>query len=66
MAIPKTLKAIDYDKAMAIITKNLKTGNGYWEGAQMFSDFIYKAGSKHKMIRPGFSEKTWETGIVSM
>lgn len=67
MAIPKTLKHIDYDKAMKIIIKHTKSNTGWWEGAPEFSDFVYEMpGGKRVLIRPGFSDSSWETGTVSM
>jgi len=67
MAIPKTLKHIDYGTAQATITKHLKANTGWWEGAPECSDFVYEMnGGRRKLIRPGFSDDSWETGIVSM
>lgn len=66
MATPKNLKKIEYSKAITLIAKHLKANTGWWEGAAEYSDFVYEAGGKRKLIRPGFSENSWETGIVSM
>ena len=66
MAIPKSLKNIDKDKAMKIIEKQFSLGNGDWDGVPMLSDFVYKSGNGYKLIRPGFNDNTWETGVVSM
>lgn len=68
MAIPKTLKPISKDKALALIAKHEKAGTGSWEGSPNCSDFVYegrmtKWGRRHEMIRPGYE---WETGVVSM
>jgi len=66
MATPKNLKKIEYSKAQALIAKHLKANTGWWEGAVGYSDFVYEAGDKRKLIRPGFNENSWETSIVSM
>lgn len=51
MAIPKKLKPISMQKAMALIKKHLKDGTGYWENSPMYSDFIY--GKDYRtMLRP--------------
>ena len=67
MAIPKTLRPITKEKALALIRKHEKAGTGHWEGSPMYSDFVYKGrttkwGCCPEMIRPGY---TWETGVVS-
>lgn len=65
MAVPKTLKYIEEAKARVMIDKHMKAGTGYWEGPCDYSDFIYKtAAGKYMLIRPGFTSKTWETGVV--
>lgn len=67
MAVPKTLRHIDFDKAQALIAKHLKNDTGWWEGAVGYSDFVYEtAPLKRWLIRPGFSDNSWETGKVSM
>ena len=67
MAIPKSLKKINYDDAMRIIKKHTQNNTGWWESrTPMVGDFVYEAGAKHKLIRPGFTLESWETGVVSM
>lgn len=64
MATPRTLKKLEDSKAKALIDKHLKADTGWWEGAPEYSDFVYEARGKRKLIRPGISG--WETGIVVM
>ena len=67
MAIPKTLKDIDTDKARKLIVKHTNDGTGYWEGSPYHSDFIYRSGKCFKLIRPQYgSLGRYETGSVSM
>ena len=67
MAIPKTLKDIDTDKARRLIVQHTNAGTGYWEGSPYYSDFIYRSGKGFRMIRPkGGSLGRYETGSVSM
>jgi len=66
MAVPKKLTKINYDEAMKIIHKHITQGTGQWEIAPHVGDFVYKSGSKYKLIRPGFTIESWETGTVSM
>lgn len=67
MAIPKTLKDIDTNKARRLIVQHTNAGTGYWEGSPYHSDFIYKSGKGYKLIRPfGGSLGIYETGVVSM
>lgn len=66
MATPKTLKHIDFDKAQTLIAKHLRANTGWWEGAVEYSDFVYEQGQKRILIRPGFSDNSWETGVVAM
>jgi len=65
MAIPKTLRPIEKEKAIALIEKHEKAGTGHWEGSPMYSDFVYGPLRRMMLIRPsGFGD--WETGRVSM
>lgn len=71
MAIPKSLKPISKEKALAIIAKHEKAGDGYWEDSPMYSDFIYegamtKYGYRQPMLIRPCPSYTWETGKVSM
>lgn len=67
MAIPKTLKGIDANKAKSLVEKHLKAGTGKWESSPMYSDFVYKCGSGYKLLRPPLHPTCpWETGTVSM
>ena len=65
MAIPKTLKPITKEKALALIAKHEKAGTGEWEGSPMLSDFVYGPFPKLTLIRPS-NYGDWETGKVSM
>lgn len=65
MAIPKNLKPITKEKALKIINKFFEHGRNDWDGVPMLSDFVYLDKGKLKLIRPGFSDNTWETGLVS-
>lgn len=70
MAIPKSLKRIDHQKAMNIIKKH---SEGYWEGTPFNSDFIYdgrmtKYGYKRsEMVRVSniCGSLIFEMGVVS-
>lgn len=67
MAIPKTLKDIDTDKARRLIVKHTNDGTGSWEGSPYCSDFVYRSGKGYKLIRPSCgSLGRYETGVVSM
>lgn len=66
MAIPKTLKSISKEKAMALIEKHLKAGTGYWEDSPMYSDFIYGKDDRCTLLRPPICGGDWETGKVSL
>lgn len=66
MAIPKSLKKIDFAKAQKLIAKHLKARTGEWEAVPEASDFVYKQGSRWVLIRPGWSHDDWETGTVSL
>lgn len=66
MAIPKTLKPISKEKAMALIEKHLKAGTGEWEGSPMYSDFIYGKNCRYTLLRPPVWGGEWETGKVSL
>ena len=67
MAIPKTLKEIDAEKAQGLINKHAAAGTGEWEGAPFCSDFVYESGGKYKLLRPPcWQGGKWETGAVSM
>ena len=67
MAIPKTLRDIDTDKARRLIVKHTNAGTGHWESSPYYSDFVYKCGNGYKLIRPyGGSLGNYETGVVSM
>ena len=67
MAIPKTLKDIDNDKARLLIAKHTDDGTGSWEGSPYCSDFVYKCGKVYKLIRPPVGHwGRYETGVVSM
>lgn len=67
MAIPKRLTHINYGTAQTTIAKHLKANTGWWEGTPDCSDFVYEiGGGRRKLIRPGFSDDDWETGIVVM
>lgn len=48
MAVPKSLKYIDKEKAMKIIDKFFEKGVNDWDGAPMFSDFVYNDKGKLK------------------
>lgn len=64
MAIPKTLKSIDKQKAEKIISKHLKEGTGEYEDKGA-GDFIYKTPSgRYYLIRNTFG--IYETGRVSL
>lgn len=64
MAVPKTLKRIDKNKALALVAKHEKAGTGWWENSPMYSDFVYETASgRQTLLRPGYE---WETGPVSM
>ena len=56
MAIPKTLKDIDTNKARKLIVQHTNAGTGYWEGSPYHSDFIYKSGKGYKIAYPKFGE----------
>ena len=64
MAVPKNLKPISEEKALALIAKHEKAGTGHWEGAPMNSDFVYGCFPKLALIRPFLGK--FETGRVSM
>ena len=64
MAVPKNLKPISEEKALALIAKHEKAGTGSWEGTPMRSDFVYGVFPKLTLVRPFFG--TFETGRVSM
>ena len=64
MAVPKTLKPISKEKALAIIARHEKAGTGSWEGTPMYSDFVYGDFPKLTLIRPFLG--SFETGRVSM
>ena len=67
MAIPKTLKDIDTNKARRLIVQHTNDGSGYWEGSPYHSDFVYKCGKGYRLIRPYCgSLGSYETGMVSM
>ncbi len=67
MAIPKTLKDIDTDKARRLIVKHTNDGTGSWEGSPYYSDFVYRSGKGYRLIRPSCgSLGLYETGVVSM
>ena len=67
MAIPKTLKPIAADKALALIKQHEKAGDGSWEGSPMYSDFVYGKDFKLTLLRPpSWSGGDWETGRVSL
>ena len=67
MAIPKTLREIDTDKARRLIVKHTNAGTGHWESSPYYSDFVYECGRGYKLIRPyGGSLGSYETGVVSM
>ena len=67
MAIPKTLKDIDTNKARRLIVQHTNDGTCCWEGSPYHSDFIYKSGKGYRLIRPhGGSLGIYETGVVSM
>lgn len=66
MAIPKTLKPISKEKAMALIEKHLKDGTGEWEGSPMYSDFIYGKNCRYTLLRPPTWGEDWETGRVKL
>ena len=67
MAIPKTLRDIDTDKARRLIVKHTDDGTGAWEGSPYHSDFVYKCGNGCRLIRPSCgSLGKYETGVVSM
>lgn len=67
MAIPKTLRDIDTDKARKLIVKHTNAGTGHWEGSPYHSDFVYQFGKSYRLIRPhGGSLGIYETGVVSM
>lgn len=65
MAIPKTLKRIDADKALKLIDKHTKAGTGQYEYPNNVGDFIYKSGKGYYLIRENFNGN-YETGKVSM
>ena len=64
MAIPKTLKPIDADKALKIIEKHIQNGTGQYEYANSTGDFIYKTKTGYYLIRNCFGH--FETGKVVM
>ena len=66
MAIPKTLKPIAKEKALALIKKHEKDGDGYWEGSPMYSDFVYGKDFRLTLLRPPCGCGDWETGRVSL
>ena len=67
MAIPKTIKDIDTNKARRLIVQHTNDGTGSWEGSPYHSDFVYKCGNGYRLIRPSCgSLGTYETGVVSM
>ena len=67
MAIPKTLREIDTDKARKLIVKHTNAGTGHWESSPYYSDFVYKCGNGYRLIRPSWgSLGSYETGVVSM
>ena len=67
MAVPKTLRDIDTDKARKLIVQHTNAGTGYWEGSPYHSDFIYRSGNGYRLIRPSCgSLGRYETGVVSM
>lgn len=68
MAIPKSLKALDSEKAKKLIAKHLKAKTGQWEYNEPFvGDFVYRTPSgRWYLIRKISCTDTWETGMVSM
>ena len=65
MAIPKSLKRIDHQKAMNIIKKH---SEGYWDGTPFNSDFIYDGRNKRsEMVRVSniCGSLIFEMGVVS-
>lgn len=65
MAIPKTLKPIDADKALKLIEKHTKDGTGQYEYADNVGDFVYKTANGYYLIRENFNGR-YETGKVAM
>ena len=65
MAIPKTLKPIDADKALKLIENHTKAGTGQYEYADNVGDFIYKTAKGYYLIRENFNGR-YETGKVVM
>ena len=67
MAIPKTLREIDTDKARKLIVKHTNAGTGHWESSPYYSDFVYKCGNGYRLNRPSRGTLgSYETGVVSM
>lgn len=64
MAIPKTLKPLDAQKALKLIEKHTKAGTGAYERFGGFGDFIYEKGNSCYLIRQNF-DGSFETGKVS-
>lgn len=75
MAIPKRLKEIPESKALKIIDKHTKDGDGEWESTPWRSDFVYEGQMtkyghrRYEMIRvdkyAGLPAK-YEQGPVSL
>lgn len=63
MAIPKTLKPIDVEKALKLIEKHTKAGTGEWEYPNQVGDFVYNTSNGMYLIRECFGH--YETGRVS-
>ena len=67
MAIPRTLRHIDTNKARRLIEKHTEDGTGSWEGSPHYSDFVYKYYNGYRLIRPyGGQNGSYETGEVIM
>lgn len=66
MAIPRTLRHIDTNKAIRLIDKHTEDGTGSWEGSPYYSDFVYKCGAGYRLIRPYGNPRWFETGVVVM
>jgi len=64
MAIPKTLRKIDVNKAETLIRKHTLAGTGAYEYPGECGDFVYQDGRGYWLIRNSFG--TYETGKVSM
>lgn len=63
MAIPKTLKPIDKEKALNLMNEHYWKGTGQYEYGDC-GDFIYEKNGRLYLIRTNFGDR-YETGEVA-